>query len=209
MIPLQVQNVQVHQHKKFVRVLGGRDMYSPQKTNEPAQTPGDRVRIARKDHNITQEKLAELLDCSVETISKIERGKRGLRQEKAKKIANLLNVQEGWLLCISNYKTKEDEISAAISRSLSESNRQGKRLRNGTDAFASLCGYDIVPPDLDSSQGIEGLLSSIKNGYQISKGTMSISLSVEEMNRFENEISDLVELKFKHLFAQKGVQLDG
>ena len=39
-------------------------------------TMGDRIREARKHKGLTQERLAELLDISVESVSHIERGSR-------------------------------------------------------------------------------------------------------------------------------------
>jgi hypothetical protein len=47
----------------------------------------------------------------------------------------------------------------------------------------------------------------MKAGYRITKDNQTVTLSLEEMNRFENEVCDFVELKLKHLFKQKGVAL--
>ena len=53
---------------------------------------GFRIREERKKKNMTQERLAEILDVSVITISRIENGSSPLHFEDAVGIANALDI---------------------------------------------------------------------------------------------------------------------
>ena len=64
-----------------------------------------------------------------------------------------------------------------------------------------------TPPNLSNTGSFENYFKQMKAGYRITKDNQTVTLSLEEMNRFENEVCDFVELKLKHLFKQKGVAL--
>jgi predicted ATPase/transcriptional regulator with XRE-family HTH domain len=53
---------------------------------------GQLLRQLRKDYGLTQEDLAEQVGCSIETISKIERGERRPSKQVAERIAQVLEV---------------------------------------------------------------------------------------------------------------------
>ena len=53
---------------------------------------GLRLKAIRTDRGMTQEQLAELLDVTIDTISKIERGVHGPRFELLEKIARALRA---------------------------------------------------------------------------------------------------------------------
>lgn len=53
---------------------------------------GKRIQKLRKDKKLSQEKLAEMINKSTETISHIERGKFLPRLETAQEIADVLDV---------------------------------------------------------------------------------------------------------------------
>lgn len=80
---------------------------------------------------------------------------------------------------------------------------EGELLLRGLTAFATLNGYSISVLE-GAGSGIEKLLDSIKRGYSIqdSAGT-SITLSIEEMNRLENEINDMVKTRLNYLILDK------
>ena len=84
---------------------------------------------------------------------------------------------------------------------------EGNLLYTGLCAFAELTDYEVTPPNLPNTGSVENYLKEIKAGYRIMKDNQTVTLSLEEMNRFENEVCDFVELKLKHLFKQKGVDL--
>lgn len=54
---------------------------------------GKRLKALRLDHNLTQLKLAEILDMSPNFIGMIERGERNTTVENVFKIARALNIK--------------------------------------------------------------------------------------------------------------------
>ena len=61
-------------------------------------TMGDRVKEARKKAGLTQEKLAERLDISVEFVGQIERGQKLPGMQVFIKLIEVLNVSADYLL---------------------------------------------------------------------------------------------------------------
>lgn len=59
---------------------------------------GKRLSTIRRQHNMTQEKLAELLCLSVDSISKIENGKINCMPEHFTKICQIFNVSADYFL---------------------------------------------------------------------------------------------------------------
>jgi len=71
---------------------------------------GIRLSEVRKDMNITQEKLAELSNYSVQTISGIENGSRRMTLESATILAKVLRIRKEYLLCEDNYISFIEQI---------------------------------------------------------------------------------------------------
>lgn len=59
---------------------------------------GVRLKQARLNKKITQEKLAEMLDVSVAYISRIERGSTNINLKRLSELCNILEVSEGEIL---------------------------------------------------------------------------------------------------------------
>ena len=59
---------------------------------------GERLRNARVDSNLTQEKLAEKLDVSVAFVSRIECGTTHINLTRLSEICSILNIDEGIIL---------------------------------------------------------------------------------------------------------------
>lgn len=60
---------------------------------------GERIRIKRKRAKFTQESLAEMVGCSVNFISQIERGKSKMSVATLSAIADTLKVSMDSLMC--------------------------------------------------------------------------------------------------------------
>lgn len=56
-------------------------------------TMGEKIKTARKEKELTQKGLAELLEVSVDTIKKYERGDRTPRPETLKQLEEILGVK--------------------------------------------------------------------------------------------------------------------
>lgn len=72
---------------------------------------GLRLRGCRKKKGLSQEKLAEMSDYSIQTVSYIENGKRNMTRDAAHAFSCILGVREEYLLCEDNAKTLEDLFS--------------------------------------------------------------------------------------------------
>ncbi len=59
---------------------------------------GQRLKKARLDKHMTQEKLAEEIDVSVAFLSRIERGNSHINLKRLSEICNILGVSEGYIL---------------------------------------------------------------------------------------------------------------
>ena len=180
----------------------------PRKRIEPNPLSGQRVKKLLKENTIdgmraTQERLAEKLDISTVYLSDIVRGSKRLTPELAIKIAKLFPpTRIEWLLGEDDFQTEAmrfmDEM--AVIR------HEGNLLYTGLCAFAELTDYKITSLAMNAGS-FEEFFDAVKAAYRITDGTQSVTLSLEEMNQFENEVCDFVELKLKHLFKQKGVDL--
>lgn len=59
---------------------------------------GERLKKARINRNLTQEKLAEQLDVSIAFLSRIERGSSFISLKRLNQICSVLDVSEGEIL---------------------------------------------------------------------------------------------------------------
>lgn len=59
---------------------------------------GERIKKARIDKNLTQEKLAEQIDVSVAFLSRIERGTSHVNLKRLTQICSILGITEGYVL---------------------------------------------------------------------------------------------------------------
>jgi transcriptional regulator with XRE-family HTH domain len=84
------------------------------------QSLGSRIKVLREEMDISQEKLAEVLDIDRASLSQIENGKRSVKAEELFLIAKTLNVSADMLLDLSSppevflEKTREKSLSQQI-----------------------------------------------------------------------------------------------
>ena len=82
---------------------------------------GERLKKARTDKQMTQEKLAEQLDVSIAFLSRIDRGNSHVNLKRLSQICEILGVSEGYILNgassnSSNYLTSEfKDILSSVS----------------------------------------------------------------------------------------------
>jgi len=82
---------------------------------------GQRLKKARIDKKMTQEKLAEKLDVSIAFLSRIERGSSHINLKRLTQICEILGVSEGYILNgvssnSNNYLSSEfNDILTSIS----------------------------------------------------------------------------------------------
>lgn len=180
----------------------------PNKPEKPPETSGDRVKKLIDMYNkespgekITQFSLAEDLKIHYNAFNAKLNGKRTLTLNDAKAIANKFpGTRYQWIMLEDDFRTEGERLAHAFEKVKHE----GNLLYTGLWSFAVLADYKIIPPILNNIDSPENHLKAIKGGYKIEKDDQMVSLSLEEMNRFENEVFDFVELKLKHLFKEKG-----
>lgn len=59
---------------------------------------GERLKKARIDNGLTQEKLAEKIDVSIAFLSRIERGSSHISLKRLSQICDILGITEGQIL---------------------------------------------------------------------------------------------------------------
>ena len=76
---------------------------------------GKRLAKRRKELNMTQEKLAEKVDVSLQTISNIELGKKAVRPENLAKLCHELDITSDYILYGKRSKEQLDTLTKQIS----------------------------------------------------------------------------------------------
>ena len=76
---------------------------------------GKRLADRRKELNLTQEKLAEKVDVSLQTISNIELGKKAVRPDNLAKLCCELDVTSDYILFGKRSKKQLDILIKEIS----------------------------------------------------------------------------------------------
>ena len=166
---------------------------------------GERLKTLCKDQKITQAQLAKEVFLSQQTISKIVKGHSSLTEQTAHLITEKYPMYPfEWLMGYSDYRTNAELLANTISQCRYESDL----LMVGFRAFAQLSGYKITFTSPAVSDGqrkapVEAWLKMFQEGYTISNGEESGTISLEDMNRLQNEICDFVEFKLKRI-CKKG-----
>ena len=78
---------------------------------------GKRIKALRQNLGITQDKFAEMLNCTNSHIGKIENGKGGISIEMLVSVANILHTTVDQLL-LDSYDYKEQVSSCTIFMSV-------------------------------------------------------------------------------------------
>ena len=68
---------------------------------------GRRIKNARIEQGLTQEELADKIDVSIASLSRVERGNSKINLKRLTQIAEILNVSPGYLLTGSNTASKD------------------------------------------------------------------------------------------------------
>lgn len=159
----------------------------------------------------SQKQLHEMTNISQQAISAMIKKYANVTETTAKLVTDLFpNYSFEWLMGYTDYKNNSEKFAAVISKAQNE----GDLLLHGLTAFAKLCGYQIGLSSPAYKLGeepvpVEKVLKMVRDGYTIQKDGQTVRLSLDEMNLFENEVCDFVELKLKHLFKQKGDKNNG
>lgn len=76
---------------------------------------GLRISKRRKEHNLTQEQVAEQMNVSIQMISNLERGKKAIRPENLIKLCHILDVTADYILTGKKSSTDVQSIASKLS----------------------------------------------------------------------------------------------
>ena len=76
---------------------------------------GERISRKRKEKNITQERLAEIVGISLQTVSNIECGKKAARPENIAKICVALDITADYVMLGKKSENDMKDIIKTIS----------------------------------------------------------------------------------------------
>jgi DNA-binding XRE family transcriptional regulator len=178
---------------------------------EVREIPCKRFNQILEETKVSQKWLSEHIFISVQTISGMKHGSANVSSETARRIVQIFpQYSYEWLMGYTDYKNQSEKFGALIS----EGQNEADLLLRGLIAFAKLTGYKIglkspAHGPNETSASAENWVKMFRDGYTIQKDGQTVNLSLEEMNLFENEVCDFVELKLKHLLKQKGDKNNG
>lgn len=165
---------------------------------------GKRLKELCEAEGITQAQLAKQVFLSQQTVSKIVKGRSSMTEETARRVHDKYPAYPfEWLMGYSNFKTTGELFASKLS----QCQHEGELLMIGLRAFAQLSGYEITfaAPALSADQRtapVETWLKMFREGYTVSGKEGSITISLEDMNRLQNEICDFVEFKLNRLYEK-------
>ncbi|MBQ8259976.1 MAG: helix-turn-helix transcriptional regulator [Clostridia bacterium] len=76
---------------------------------------GARIHLRRREMGLTQERLAELMDVSIQMISNLELGKKAIRPENLAKLCTILGVSADYILRGTRSDLEFSRLTAKIA----------------------------------------------------------------------------------------------
>ena len=76
---------------------------------------GARIHLRRREMGLTQERLAELMDVSIQMISNLELGKKAIRPENLAKLCTILGVSADYVLRGIRSESELSRLNAKIA----------------------------------------------------------------------------------------------
>lgn len=98
---------------------------------------GERIRIIRKERNITQERLAELADLNLSYLSEIERGQANVSLSVVNSIAEALEISVAELLVEIPRSKTNDELFVLLHQVQSLDEKQQRIFINAAKGVMS------------------------------------------------------------------------
>lgn len=77
---------------------------------------GERICQRRREIGLTQEKLAEKMDVSVQMISNLERGNKAIRIDNLIKLCDILNISSDYILTGMRSRNDASEVARELER---------------------------------------------------------------------------------------------
>ncbi len=90
--------------------------------NYPYRETGQRISNLRKEYGLSQEKLAEMADISIQFLSQIENGKKNMTVTTLRKMCSALSVTADYIINGNSFESENDEL-IELCKTLSPENR--------------------------------------------------------------------------------------
>ena len=100
-----------------------------------------------------------------------------------------------WLLGYSDAMTNADLLIDEIQKA----NEEAYLLHNGFSSFAKLSGFQIDFAPIVGNPSIEENFRNMHEYCTITRDGKSVTLSMSELNDFENELCDYIQLRLFHM----------
>ena len=155
---------------------------------------GDRARTKEFIYDVNKIDNSILMNKNI--LSPILNGKKTLSDKHAEVFAEVLNVDAAYLKGFQEYPTIQEGINQLQTRLRTESDLSNE----GLFSFLKLRDYQIKPGSYKKTEmPIVNSIRSIHAGIEIRKDEKKVNLSLSELNIFQNEIADYIELRLKYM----------
>ena len=156
----------------------------------------DRLNFMIEREGYSKKQFAKLLEMSPENLSRIVNERHPLTEETARTIIEKFpGYCLEWLLGYDNCMTVNEKLMSAIDQTQSE----GEVLENALFGLARLSGFTIKPTEAQPDRSVRSIINTIKTGVTFQRDGKSVSFSLAELNDFENELCDYVEMRLKRM----------
>lgn len=167
-----------------------------------------RLKSLRKEKNISQEKLAELIEnnggkcSSANYVSMMETAKRPISKNMAHCLACIFEIDANYLLDETvEYRTAAEKFKREFQSATNKVNQDAYYMYNAICCLAALNGYTVEikrNEDIASDAGKvlstgKGKIADIFKEYMIfyRNGKKEFYVPLEDANRFGNHINDI------------------
>lgn len=156
----------------------------------------ERVKKIIEWEKISQTDFADRIHQSQQNVSRIVNLKNALTEETAQEIIKVFpRYRIEWLLGYDDYPTFADQLNGFVNKT----NHEGNLLFTGFASFAQLNGYKVEISPIVGNKSLDVIFHNMKEFCTISRDGKSITLSLAELNSFENELREYVELRLKYM----------
>lgn len=156
----------------------------------------ERLKTLIKREGITQTAFAKRIDYSQQNVSRIIQLKQALTEHTAHTIISKFpGYRIEWLLGYDDSMTVIEQYMNTV-RTVNE---EATLLHHGFMSFAQLSGFKIDVAPIAGNETLEETFQNIKNHCTISRDGKSVTFSLSELNKFENELCDYIEFRLLHM----------
>ena len=156
----------------------------------------ERVKKLIEREKISQVDFASRIFQTQQNVSRIINLKTALTEETAHDIISAFpKYRIEWLLGYDDDMTDGDHFMSTIETG----RKEAEILENALFGLARLSGFTIAPTKTYPDRSVESIVSAIKTGLTFSRDGKSVSFSLAELNDFENEICDYVEMRLNRM----------